>query len=1358
MQLTEKEGAPHPDVETGNGSAADQGFALTPTQQGMLAAALASESRGLNVEQVVCELGDDLDELALRCAWQRALDTFDALRLQFDFGGEGDPVQRVQSSPALPFRHVDWAERDPANADQALQEFLEQDRWQGFDLSGTPLFRVSVFRFPCSRTFMVWTVHQLIVDRPSYPLVISSVLDHIESSTRPVSPNPAPNAARYRDFLAWLGNRDPRCGVEYYRKVLCRFSEPTPLPFAGTGSPPTATVAAAHIGRCVDKNATSLLDGMAAQSHASLNTVVQLAWGVLLARYAGRDDVVFGATWSGRAGTIAEPALVVGPFINTLPVRVDLSANPSCRDALTSLREQHVGSRPYRQTPATSVKEASELSRAVTMFRTLVVFQGKRPLGALERDANGKGPRKFRTHSQTGYALALEAHVERDCLYLDLEYDARLFDVVQANELLDALVRVLQAMPSALDEGVAALPVIEPDLYRAMTIGEAGREVVASRPRVIDRIMELAQRQPQATAICDLQGGTIDYGQLQDRVLRVAAALRRRGVRDGAMVAILIPRSIAAVVAQLAVHRAGGAFLMLDPGVPETRLRYCLADSGAQWLIVSLETGDAIVEPTVQTLDIDALDREGRASAGGFADSTSMKDSAGHTLSYLIYTSGSTGEPKGVRISEGALANHIAASIELYGLHTRDRVLQFSAQSFDASIEDVFSSLAAGATLVLRSEAMAGSPREFFDALAANRISVVDLPTAYWHQIVHLSDDRRWPECVRLLVVGGERASPGVLRRFRDSGNGHVRWLNSYGPTETTIGSTVYDDACGDHDADCLPIGRALPGHSHYLLDDRLRPVPPGTAGHLYIGGAGVALGYHERETLTAQRFIAHPWRSGAKLYATGDLARRTPQGNLVFVGRVDDQVKVRGFRVELGEIETRLRQHPYVVDAAVVASKRGDEALALVGFVESKGDLTPLAIREYLASTLPHYMVPGHIVVLAQLPRMISGKIDRQVLKTLKPDQEPADSAHEPGMDPLEVALVEIWSELLGVPVRGSQSDFFDLGGNSLNIMSLFTAIEKRLGKTLNPVEFLRTPTLKHLAGMIRREQAATNACCLRMKAGRPGVRPLFFTPGVMGSGNDYVHLVNALDRCVPAYALQIRGWRAGEVPHTDLREAARDYVSWMQEVQPSGPYALAGYSAGCIVIIDIARELLERGERVDFVGMIDGTPPPTVEYPSCFSSAQRFACFMHTVLGRVLEVLKEANPVRLFWQRGSVAARRVFGQWFLGESDKDTTIDQIFVGRKVAFQVEDKRLLQAHLLMLMQSDSTPVPIDIVLFRTAFNPLVGPYESDLGWSRLVSGRIIIENMPGNHNDLIRESGSPGLGRQMNKYLAQRAA
>ena len=1327
-------------------------FALTPTQRGLLADSLAAETRGLNVEQIVCEIDAWLDDAALREAWQGAMDEFDALRIQFEFRSGDVPTQRIASSCILPFRYFDWSTHEAASAEQAIQEFVEHDRWQGFELSGVPLFRVNVFRFPASRTVILWTVHHTIIDGASYPLVFDRVLSGVGCA------NGARSSTRtaFETFLAWHGNHDPQPGIEYYRNVLRGFSEPTPLPFAGLTRRRQVDEPAANVESRLDGKLTSALQAVAVESQASMNTMVQLAWGLLLGRYTGRDDVVFGVTWSGRPNTIEGAARVVGPFINTLPVRVDVSASPSCRCALQSLRAQHLLSRPFHQTPVAKIKEASELSRAKAMFRTLVVFEQQRPLARLEKVESSDARRKFWTRSQTGFALALAARLEGDALAFELEYDTALFDAAQAREFLDGLTRLLRAMPAALDQSVDGLPTIEPRRYRSMTIEEAEREIAIERPRVIEQILERGILQPDAMAVCDLVGGVISYAKLRLRVLRAASVLRRLGVRQGAVVAIMIPRSIDAIVAQLAAHQAGAAFLMLDMGFPAARLREILEDSGARWLVVTPQTRDVAGDTTARQVGIEELDLPASRKARVSTRSPGTDRDAGQELAYVIYTSGSTGKPKGVRISQASLANHIAACVDLYDLRQTDRVLQFSAQSFDASIEEIFTTLAVGGTLILRNDQMASSPREFFSAVEAHRLSVLDLPTAFWHQIVQLSDDRPWPGCVRLLIVGGERASPTVLRRFRESGNGHIRWLNSYGPTETTIGSTLYDDRSGDHSEDCLPIGRSLPGHAHYVLDHRLRPVPDGVAGQLHIGGAGVALGYHDRAELTAKRFIDHPWRPGAKLYATGDLVRRTPQGNYVYVDRVDNQVKVRGFRVELGEIEMRLRQHPLVREAVVIVHEHGEESSSLVGFVESDGGVGALAVREYLASMLPHYMVPGHIVVEAHLPRTNAGKLDRQALRMRELTHESQGVQPAADLDPLEAALLGIWSELLEAPVHDTLADFFEMGGNSLTVMSLLATIEKRFDKTLNPVVFLRTPTLKHLAEMIKGEAVATNSSLLRLSAGKPGVRPLFFTPGVTGRGSDYVHLVGELDRSIGAYAIQIRGLRNRETPHPNLEEAAQDYANWMQEVQPKGPYALAGFSAGCILVAVIAKVLIERGERVDFAGLIDGIPPPGIEFPSAFTSAHRLRNFARTAVGRIVEVTRASNPVRKLWQRGMLAARRIMAHSFSGSSGKETTIDEIFVGQDVPFAEAEKRVMQAHLSLLMQSKPAPIPVDVVLFRTALNPLTGPYEADLGWSRVVRGQVFIEMMRGRHNDLITEPGAPALGERMNRYLAQR--
>jgi aspartate racemase len=518
-----------------------------------------------------------------------------------------------------------------------------------------------------------------------------------------------------------------------------------------------------------------------------------------------------------------------------------------------------------------------------------------------------------------------------------------------------------------------------------------------------------------------------------------------------------------------------------------------------------------------------------------------------------------------------------------------------------------------------------------------------------------------------------------------------------------------------------------------------------------------VALGYHKRRVLNEERFIPHPWRTGAKLYATGDLVRTTERGNYVYVDRVDHQVKVRGFRVELGEIEARLRQHPSVREAAVVVQQRGGSVPRLVGFVESESDLAPRSLREHVAAALPPYMVPTHLIVDQELPKTSAGKIDRQALAARDLNQQQEDRQPESECDPLELALLEIWSDILGVTVRDSPADFFDLGGNSLLALNLFAVIERRFNKAVNPVAFFRTPTLVHLAEMIRTSAGdESRTPLLRLVVGSPGVRPLFFTPGVPGRGFHYVHLAQALDATIPVYSLQVRGLRTGEIPHSDTLAAARDYANWIQEVQPKGPYALTGFSAGCIVAIAVADVLLQRGERLDFVGLIDGVPPTTIRFPTPLSSPQRFARFARTTVDRVREILKRPDAPQALWWRGRSAARRVMARWLPGMAHREISVDDLFIGSGVRFTKRDWQLMQAHLSMLMHYKPDPVALDIVLFRSLLDPFEGPYEADLGWSRLVTGRIAIEVFGSRHRDLLGASGAPELGKRINRYLQQR--
>ena len=972
-------------------------FALTPIQKGLFAESRVASDPGLNVEQVVWELDHIPDLPRFRAAWESAIETFDALRLHFEWPASSDePSQTVQRQVPLPFRRLDYPAVSRREQQARLESFLELDRSAGFDLLTAPLMRVSLLALGPNRAACIWTIDHCIIDGTSYPLVLQHVLQsyaRVPSSLARLddgSDKASGAPPEFREFLRWLAKHDPAPGTRHFTALLRGFDEPTPLPLQHERGL-TAQGRTTHVRLRIEASAAERLEAVAEETETTANALVQLAWATLLSGYSGETDVVFGATWSGRAGTIERSVQVVGPLLSTLPTRVNLTEATSVRALLRNLRRQHLALRRFQHTSLLDIKSSSALARAPHLFQTLVLFEYDSIQSRLERADDAWRPQNVWSRSQTGFPLVLVARLDRGVLDLELEFDIGLYSTEDAKRLLADYGRILRGLCDHLDDSPLDVSMLEPEVNAALSSEEARRELSPRHPLAIERILEQAKRTPAQTAIQQIAGGELSYGELERRVLRLSDILRTHGVRAGTLVGVLLPRSIDSVVALLAVHATGAAFLPLDPRDPPQRTAYVLADSRAPLVLVNRETRGRLEGTQAAELDIDEA---ALAAPGTALERPSLEPSA---PAYVIYTSGSTGQPKGVCVAHAALANHTAAMIALFALTPQDRVLQFATQTFDVALEELMPTLAVGATVVLRDESLASSARLFFDAVAAQRLSVINLPSAFWHQLVQ-AEHLTWPACLRLVVVGGERVSPYSHRKFRDADTRHLRWLNAYGPTEATITSTYYDDAEGDHGPQGIPIGRPLPGVSHFVLDERMRLVPPGAVGQLYIGGAGLAQGYLFREELTAQRFVAHPWRTGARLYATGDRVRRTAAGNYVYVDRQDHQVKVRGFRVELGEVEAQLRRHPAVSEAAVVLRRQAGEGL-LVGFVAAQeGKVSEEQLREQLAATLPAHMVPSRLCVFSSLPTTPSGKVNRCALAELELSERATFAAASPG------------------------------------------------------------------------------------------------------------------------------------------------------------------------------------------------------------------------------------------------------------------------------------------------------------------------------------------------------------------------
>lgn len=1328
-------------------------FALTSLQKGLLAESMVALDRGANVEQIVWELDHVPAFDRFRAAWQGAVDAFDALRLAFAWPEPGaEPQQTVLASVRLPFRRVDCPEPTPSQQLARLERFLEEDRRAGFDLSTPPLTRVSLLVLEQSRAVCVWTIHHTIIDGNSYATVLQRVLEAY-AARKGSAPEPSGRHPQFTDFLRWVERHDPTRGIRHFTDLLKGFDAPTPLPLR-EDNVGTAANRSSQTSLRLEPETAEKLREMARRTESTPNTLVQVAWALLLSRYSGEDDVAFGATWSGRVTTLEDAGRVVGPLINTLPVRVRLGEAATVRDLIAALRRQHLAMRPYQQTPAGKIKAGSTLAHSPHLFPTIVLFESRRFYSILRaQDERWRGHRLW-SRSQANVPLVLAAYFEDGALVLELEYDLGLYAEDGARRLLSEYARILSGIGQNLDRSPFRVPMLDPSVRARLTIAEAERELVPAGPNPIERILARASVAPDAIAVKEPGGRGIGYAELARRVLCLAGVLRSRGVDQGVFVGVLLPRSIDAVVSLLAVHAAGGAFVPLDPADPEQRLEFIIRDSSSKLVIVNRETRGVLRSARDSALEVDAT---AIARARDVPRSLALPEPT--SPAYVIYTSGSTGEPKGVCVSYGALANHVAATLDIFALGPQDRAFQFTALTFDVWLEELMPTLAAGARLVLRSDAMTSSAQRFLQAVREEGLTVLNLPTSFWHQLVraeHLS----WPSCVRLVVVGGEQVSPEAHRRFRAADTRHIRWLNAYGPTETTITSTCYDDAEGDCGADFVPIGRPLAGVSHFVLDRHMRLVPVGQPGQLYIGGAGLALGYLGREELTQQRFVEHPFRRGARLYATGDRVRVTNAGNYVYLGRLDDQIKVRGFRVELGEIEARLLQHPAVSEAAVIVRERGFEQESPVGFVVAdERAVSEAELRDHLAATLPSYMIPSRLVIRPDLPSMSSGKIDRRALARLD-IAEPAESAPPAAAaDPLLRSLSQIWTLLLGEPVTDTSASFFDLGGDSLLVVQMFTEIEVRLGRTCDPPAFFRNPTLSNLARLLRSAtQMDWSAPLVQLARGRPGARPLFLAPPLSGRGLDYVYLADALSEEIPLYALQTAAGARSCAGQETLRELARAFASRIQEVQPRGPYAVAGFSAAGVVAMAIAEELRTRGEATDFVGVIDSAPPSSVPVPSPFSSPRRLARLSRTALGRVRETLSGPHKLARLWSRTRRAVLRSAARWHILMLREDPTIREAVAEAQSQPSDAERERRHRYFEAIWTHEFVKMPIDMVLFRVALDPFEGPHEPQLGWQRVTSGTIMLEYLSGSHEDVLTPEGSRELASRLEAHLKLREA
>ncbi|NTX52768.1 amino acid adenylation domain-containing protein [Myxococcus sp. CA039A] len=1174
--LEDARGAAPPPLVRGLPSAvAEQSFAQ---QRLWFLSQLDAEGFSYNMPFAV-RLTGPLHVKALEDAFREVARRHESLRTTF---GEvdGRPVQRIHEVVEFILRVEEVKEGE-------VLARVEEEARGPFDLERGPLLRAKVLKVGEAEHVLVWVVHHIVFDGWSVGVLERELSEAYEAKMRGTAVDERRPEVRYADYARWqrewLKGEVLEKQLTWWKQQLAGAPPVLELP-TDRPRPAMQSFNGGHLAVRLPPELAGALRELSLKEGVTLYMTLLAGFQALLSRYSGQTDVVVGTPISGRNWRQVEA--LVGFFVNTLVLRTQ-TQGASFRELLRRVRRACLGAFAHQDLPFEQLVDALQPSRDLSrspLFQVMFVMPGPTaPLAlsglAVEELSFEPGMAKF--------DLTLFVRELPQSLVTYWEYNTDLFDEETVSRMAGHYTRLLQAALSQPGQDVEALPLLGEAERRRLLVDWNATEAPRSSASCVNALFEAhAARTPDAVAV-RFGEHALTYGELNRQANRLARFLRRGGVGADVPVALCVRRSLDLAVGVLGVLKAGGAYVPLDPSYPRERLEWMLRSSGATWLLTQSTLSDVLPDGVARRLDLDT-------EAARFAEerSADLEPLAGpESLAYVIYTSGSTGTPKGVAMPHGPLLNLVQWQLGASTL-PRGRTLQFSPLSFDVSFQELFSTWAAGGELVLITEDLRLDAHALLELMDRCEVERLFLPFVALQNLAEVADREDFvPRRLREIVTAGEqlRVTP-ALRRFARRLPGCVLH-NHYGPTESHV--VTAHTLAGDPESwpDLPSIGRPIANARVHLLDARQAPVPLGVPGEMYLGGDALARGYLHRPDLTLERFVPDPLdlSPGARLYRTGDFARYRQDGTLEFLGRRDAQVKVRGYRIELAEIEAVLARHPALKDCVVEARADGSGLTRLVAYVVGAEGGPPAApaLRSFLKQRLPEYMVPGHFVPLDSLPLTPSGKVNRRALPA--PEGEVAARLVErvPPRTSLELQLVRAWEETLGLHPVGIREDFFELGGHSLLAVRLLGRIRGLTGRSLPVATLFQGATVERIAGLLHQDQGPTSSL-VELRSGRTK-RPFFCIHPVGGTVLAYAELAHLLGPDQPFYGLQAPGLD-GEAPTLDSVESlAAHYLRAVRTVQPRGPYLLGGWSLGGTLAFELAQQLQEQGEQVDLLVLID-------------------------------------------------------------------------------------------------------------------------------------------------------------------------
>jgi len=1290
----------------------------------------------------VLRLTGELNVAALRRSLAALVRRHEALRTSFlPHRGTGAPYQVIAARARVRLAVEDLRPlNSTVRATEASRRLRDEAR-RPFNLERGPLFRASLLRLADAEHLLVMTLHHIVADEWSMGVLFRELAAVYraymtgEVATLPDLPiQPADFAAWQR---AWLQGEELDQQLRYWTEHLA--GVPTTL------SLPTDSSRSATLGRrgaseteLLPAALATRLKALGRREGATLYMTLLAAFEVLLGRYTGQEAFVVGSPIAGRRWPELEG--LISFFVNTLPLRADLSGDPSFRELLRRVRATTLAAYDHQDLPFERLVEALQPTRESSRAPLVQVLIGLHS-AADTPDLPGLTvqlePIELGT---TKFDLSLVTTEVADGLEVRVVYDRDLFQAATIRRLLGQFRTLLEAIVADPGRRVGDLPLLtEAERHQALVLWNQTSQA-ASQATCVHRLIEAqASRTPDAVAVV-YEDRELTYRELDQRANQLAHHLRQRGVGPEVRVGLCVERSLDMVVGLLGILKAGGAYVPMDPAYPKERLAFMLADSRAPVLLTEQRL---LAHLPVHAAGVVCLDTDWRVIAQH--PNTSPPDGADSgNLAYLIYTSGSTGQPKGVAIEHRHLCNYLDGVLERLAPSPEAAFAHVSTFAADLGHTALFPALCTGGRLHVIAQARLTNPGALADYFRRHRIDYLKIVPSHLAALIEATD----PAALlprRALILGGDAADREWVARLRRLAP-ECAVYNHYGPTETTVGVLMHhevdESVVTGQQGSSLPLGHPLVNTRVYVLDRHLNPVPTGVSGELYVGGNGVGRGYYGRPDLTADRFIPDPYGPdpGARLYRTGDRARHLPDGTVEFLGRLDHQVKIRGFRVELREVETVLAQHPAVREAVAVVREdtRGDKRL--VAYFVARPDAIPAshALRRFLEEFLPDAMIPAVFVPLPALPLTPNGKVDRDSLPKPAATRERVARTGGDPRDRVELDLARIWERLLGIRSVDVRDNFFDLGGHSLLAVRLLAQVQAHFGQSMPVATLFQVPTIEEMASVIRRGEARVSLSpIVALERGVASRRPFFCVHPVGGGVVCYAELARHLGPDQPFYGLQAPGLDTSRRPHTRLSTMAKAYVRAIRKVQPVGPYLLGGWSFGGIVALEMARQLQQQEQAVALLALLDSRPPyRTNAHPDDAGLITQFTGDLAAQFGLHFELTPEGPRQS---DRDEPARRVLDHARRAGVVPADTGVRSM----RRLFDV-----FSANIQALQTYRAEVSPHRLTVFRAGASPLGD-------WAPLTSKGVELFEVPGDHYSMLRPPHVGTLAEQLGTCIAR---